>query len=137
MHTFLSNLHNMDSDCWCMHAQKIDVSKEDPDQTADRLVQFLKMVKYKPPASLDPWVLLASHMAVPCSSAEVLGIKQFLLGGGRGLMGPLFYLAGLHFECSWPRATETLFSRCSSGWFHSPRSSRSGRSSVTTSASRM
>ena len=40
----------------CMHAcaQKIDVSKEDPDHTADRLVQFLKIVKYKPPASLDP-----------------------------------------------------------------------------------
>ena len=39
-----------------MHAcaQKIDVSKEDPDHTADRLVQFLKIVKYKPPASLDP-----------------------------------------------------------------------------------
>jgi hypothetical protein len=34
--------------------QKIDVSKEDPDQMADRLVKFLKMVKYKPPASLDP-----------------------------------------------------------------------------------
>ena len=40
-----------------MHAcfsQKIDVSKEEPEQTADRLVQFLKIVKYKPPASLDP-----------------------------------------------------------------------------------
>ena len=39
-----------------MHAcaQKIDVSKEDPGHTADRLVQFLKIVKYKPPASLDP-----------------------------------------------------------------------------------
>lgn len=36
--------------------QKIDVSKEDPDQTAERLVQFLKIVKYKPPASLDPSV---------------------------------------------------------------------------------
>jgi len=35
-------------------SQKIDVSKEEPEQTADRLVQFLKIVKYKPPASLDP-----------------------------------------------------------------------------------
>lgn len=34
--------------------QKVDVSKEEPDYTADRLVQFLKIVKYKPPVSLDP-----------------------------------------------------------------------------------
>lgn len=34
--------------------KKIDISKEDPDQMADRLVKFLKIVKYKPPASLDP-----------------------------------------------------------------------------------
>uniref|UniRef100_A0A7R9YTN5 IFT81 calponin homology domain-containing protein n=1 Tax=Chlamydomonas euryale TaxID=1486919 RepID=A0A7R9YTN5_9CHLO len=34
--------------------QHINVSKEDPDQTADRLVKFLKIVKYKPPASVDP-----------------------------------------------------------------------------------
>jgi hypothetical protein len=34
--------------------QHINVSKEDPDQTADRLIKFLKIVKYKPPSSLDP-----------------------------------------------------------------------------------
>eukprot|EP00798_Chlamydomonas_sp_ICE-L_P015561 gene15561-21655_t len=33
-------------------SQKIDISKEDPDQTVDRLISFLKMVKYKP--TLDP-----------------------------------------------------------------------------------
>ena len=36
----------------CMGMQKIDVSKEEPDQTADRLIIFLKIVKYKP--TLDP-----------------------------------------------------------------------------------
>ncbi|KAG1672417.1 hypothetical protein FOA52_013202 [Chlamydomonas sp. UWO 241] len=34
--------------------QHINVSKEDPDQTADRLIKFLKIVKYKPPSSVDP-----------------------------------------------------------------------------------
>lgn len=33
-------------------AQKVDCSKEDPDQTVDRLIQFLKIVKYKP--NYDP-----------------------------------------------------------------------------------
>lgn len=28
--------------------QRIDVSKEDPDQTVDRLISFLKIIKYKP-----------------------------------------------------------------------------------------
>lgn len=31
-----------------MLAQKTDVSREEPDQTADRLITFLKIVKYKP-----------------------------------------------------------------------------------------
>ncbi|GAX78455.1 hypothetical protein CEUSTIGMA_g5895.t1 [Chlamydomonas eustigma] len=34
--------------------KKIDISKEDADATADRLLRFLKIVKYKPPSSLDP-----------------------------------------------------------------------------------
>lgn len=29
-------------------AQKVDVSKEVPDQTADRLINFLKIIKYRP-----------------------------------------------------------------------------------------
>ncbi len=32
--------------------QKVDCSKEDPDSTVDRLIQFLKIVKYKP--NYDP-----------------------------------------------------------------------------------
>lgn len=28
--------------------QKVDVTKETPDQTADRLIGFLKIIKYKP-----------------------------------------------------------------------------------------
>mmetsp|Transcript_9266 Transcript_9266/g.19811 ORF Transcript_9266/g.19811 Transcript_9266/m.19811 type:complete len:706 (+) Transcript_9266:158-2275(+) len=34
--------------------QNIDVENEEPDQTADRLMSFLKIVKYKPPTSFDP-----------------------------------------------------------------------------------
>lgn len=34
--------------------QKVDITKEEPDAMADRLIKFLKIVKYKPPASLDP-----------------------------------------------------------------------------------
>jgi hypothetical protein len=30
------------------HPQKVDVSKEVPDQTADRLISFLKIIKYRP-----------------------------------------------------------------------------------------
>jgi hypothetical protein len=35
-----------------MHAQKVDVSREDPDTMVDRMTNFLKIIKYKP--NYDP-----------------------------------------------------------------------------------
>lgn len=34
------------------HTQKVDVANEDPDQTVERLANFLKIIKYKP--NYDP-----------------------------------------------------------------------------------